>query len=54
MSVRELSDQGRPIVVTDPASPAAEAFRQIADRTWAELQDAKSDSRPAPRIVIEN
>jgi ATP-binding protein involved in chromosome partitioning len=54
MSVRELSDQGRPIVVTDPASPAAEAFRQIADRTWAELQGAKSDSRPAPRIVIEN
>jgi ATP-binding protein involved in chromosome partitioning len=54
MSVRELSDQGRPIVVSDPASPAAEAFREIADRTWAELQGAKSDSRPAPRIVIEN
>jgi ATP-binding protein involved in chromosome partitioning len=54
MSVRELSDQGRPIVVSDPESPAAEAFRQIADRTWAELQGAKTDSRPAPRIVIEN
>jgi ATP-binding protein involved in chromosome partitioning len=54
MSVRELSDQGRPIVASDPASPAAEAFRQIADRTWAELQGAKTDSRPAPRIVIEN
>jgi ATP-binding protein involved in chromosome partitioning len=54
MSIRELSDQGRPIVVSDPASPAAEAYRQIAERTWTELQGAKGDSRPAPRIVIEN
>jgi ATP-binding protein involved in chromosome partitioning len=54
MSVREMSDQGRPIVVSDPASPAAEAFREIADRTWTELQGAKTDGRPAPRIVIEN
>jgi ATP-binding protein involved in chromosome partitioning len=54
MSLRELSDQGRPIVVSEPASPAAEAFRGIAERTWAELQGAKGDARPAPRIVIEN
>jgi len=54
MSVRELSDQGRPIVVTDPASPAAEAYRQIAERTWTELLSAKGDTRPAPRILIEN
>jgi ATP-binding protein involved in chromosome partitioning len=54
MSLRELSDQGRLIVVSEPASPAAEAFRGIAERTWAELQGAKGDARPAPRIVIEN
>jgi ATP-binding protein involved in chromosome partitioning len=54
MSVRELSDQGRPVVVSEPASPAAEAFRQIAERTWAELQGAKGESRLAPRIVVEN
>jgi ATP-binding protein involved in chromosome partitioning len=54
MSLRELSDVGRPIVVSEPDSPAAEAFRRIAERTWAELQAAKGDARPAPRIVIEN
>jgi ATP-binding protein involved in chromosome partitioning len=30
--VRERSDEGRPIVVTDPTSPAARAFIELAER----------------------
>jgi ATP-binding protein involved in chromosome partitioning len=52
--IRETSDQGRPIVVSEPSSPGAIAYRQIADRTWAELLSQQGAARPAPRIVMEN
>ena len=53
LAVRETSDAGRPVVATDPASPAAEAFRMIAGRAWEELERGKGGARPAPRIVME-
>ena len=54
MQVRETSDTGRPIVATDPASPPAAAYREIAQKTWAELERIKGGARAAPRIVMEN
>ena len=34
LAIRETSDEGRPVVATDPTSPAAEAFREIAARAF--------------------
>ena len=54
LSIRETSDTGRPVVATAPASPAAEAFRAIAARALAALEQSKDTARQAPRIVMES
>jgi len=54
IAIRETSDEGRPVVATDPSSPAAEAYREIAGRAWAELERDKGAARQAPRIVMES
>jgi ATP-binding protein involved in chromosome partitioning len=51
IAIRETSDSGQPIVVSDPASPHAAAYREIAARVWGKLQGGAS--RTAPRIVIQ-
>jgi ATP-binding protein involved in chromosome partitioning len=53
LAVRESSDEGRPVVASDPSSPAAEAFRGVAAQAWAELERGKGEARAAPRIVME-
>jgi ATP-binding protein involved in chromosome partitioning len=53
-AIRQTSDEGRPVVATDPSSPAAEAFRDIAGRAVAALELSKEQARPAPRIVMES
>jgi ATP-binding protein involved in chromosome partitioning len=53
LKIRETSDEGRPVVATEPESPAAEAYRAIARNAWAELERNKGSARPAPRIVME-
>jgi ATP-binding protein involved in chromosome partitioning len=52
--IRETSDTGRPVIATAPTSPAAEAFRAIAARAVAALEESKGQARPAPRIVMES
>ncbi len=54
LAIRETSDAGRPVVVSDPASPAAEIYRAMAAKIWAELRGGAGAARPAPRIVMEN
>jgi ATP-binding protein involved in chromosome partitioning len=54
IAIRETSDEGRPVVATDPSSPAAQAYREIAERAWAELERDKGAARQAPRIVMES
>jgi ATP-binding protein involved in chromosome partitioning len=51
--IRATSDTGRPVVATAPESPAASAFREIAARAVAALEEGKGQVRPAPRIVME-
>ncbi|MGH6735143.1 MAG: iron-sulfur cluster carrier protein ApbC [Methyloceanibacter sp.] len=53
IAVRETSDEGRPVVATDPSSPVAEVYREIGARVWAELERLAGADRPAPRIVME-
>ena len=54
MSIRETSDEGRPVVATDPDSPVAGAYRLIAATAWTELERVSGSERQAPKIVIEN
>ena len=52
LQIRETSDEGRPITVSDPGSPHARLFREIAAKVWAKVS-GEGARRPAPRIVIE-
>jgi ATP-binding protein involved in chromosome partitioning len=49
--IRETSDGGHPIVVSQPDSPHAKAFRAIADAIWTKV-DAGS-GRTMPNIVMQ-
>ena len=51
MAIRETSDGGTPIVVSQPASPHAATYRAIAERVWQKVSGAPR--KTAPRIVIE-
>ena len=52
LAVRATSDAGRPIVVSDPAHPVAEAYRQLAMTVRDKLTTrAGGTARPFPRIV---
>ena len=44
LAIRETSDEGRPITVSDPGSPYAQIFREIAAKVWAKV----SGEAPAP------
>jgi len=50
IAIRETSDEGRPIVVSEPQSPHAQIFRDMASRVAEKLGSSK---RQAPRIVVE-
>ena len=52
LAIRETSDSGHPITVSDPDNPYAAVFRQIAARVWEKVS-GESVMRPPPRIVIE-
>jgi ATP-binding protein involved in chromosome partitioning len=52
LTIRETSDEGRPVTVSDPGSPHAQLFREIAAKVWAKVS-GDSMRRAPPRIVIE-
>jgi ATP-binding protein involved in chromosome partitioning len=49
IKIRETSDGGTPIVVSEPDSPHAQAYMAIAARLWEKLNGAE---RKAPRISL--
>jgi len=52
--VRRRSDEGQPIVVSDPGSGHARLYRDLATRVWDEIEkDDGTQSKPAPKIVME-
>lgn len=52
MAIREKSDAGKPIVVSEPHGPHADVYRGIAARVVERLGSA-AVARPAPAIVFE-
>ncbi len=52
MSIRELSDAGRPVVAVDPDGPHARIYKDMAQQVWTALSGGAA-TRPAPHIVIE-
>jgi ATP-binding protein involved in chromosome partitioning len=54
MAIRETSDNGRPVVASEPGSPAAQVYLAMAAKVWAELRRHQDSARPSPRIVMEN
>ncbi len=53
LQIRETSDDGRPITVSDPDNPHSLVFCAIARRIWEKISGVAAVGRPAPRIVIE-
>ncbi len=51
MAIRETSDAGTPIVVSEPDGPHARVYREIAAKAWEGVKT--STRRAAPRIVVE-
>ena len=51
VAIRETSDGGQPIVVSQPDSPHAQVYKQIATRIWEKLSGGAE--RKAPRIVVQ-
>jgi ATP-binding protein involved in chromosome partitioning len=53
--IREQADSGKPTVVTDPDSRAAEIYRAIARRVAVKIGDLQKDvSGKFPNIVVQN
>jgi ATP-binding protein involved in chromosome partitioning len=52
MSIREKSDAGTPVVVSEPDSPHSVAYREIAGKVWAILEGGSTHRLP-PRIVFD-
>jgi ATP-binding protein involved in chromosome partitioning len=52
-TIRETSDEGRPITMSQPDSPYAQTFRDIAARVWGKVSGEAPARRASPRIVVE-
>jgi len=52
MAIREKSDAGLPVVATEPDSPNAQIYREIAAKVHEQIKSGSS-GRAAPKIVIE-
>jgi ATP-binding protein involved in chromosome partitioning len=53
LAIRETSDDGRPITVSQPDSPYAQTFRDIAARVWDKVSGEAPARRAPPRIVVD-
>jgi ATP-binding protein involved in chromosome partitioning len=51
ISIRETSDAGTPVVVSEPDGPQAKVYRDIATKVWDQVK--LRSSRAAPSIVFE-
>lgn len=52
MDIRAKSDTGKPIVATAPESLHAQIYRDIAAKTWTEVERAKGTLTPPPVLEI--
>ncbi|MSP50358.1 MAG: iron-sulfur cluster carrier protein ApbC [Alphaproteobacteria bacterium] len=52
IAIRVTSDEGYPIVISQPDHPQSKIYRTIADRVWAKVTGEVSTNRPEPKIVV--
>lgn len=52
MEIRLRSDSGQPIVATNPESPHAAAYRDIASRAWEAVASGTSASPAPPTLAV--
>jgi ATP-binding protein involved in chromosome partitioning len=52
LDIRTTSDSGHPIVVSQPDSPYAQIYKNIAGRVWKQLSANQRGPRAAPKIVV--
>ncbi|PYE89337.1 ATP-binding protein involved in chromosome partitioning [Phyllobacterium leguminum] len=54
MQIREMSDAGTPVTVSEPAGTHAKIYRDIAAKVWHGVETARAaQTRQAPAIVFE-
>jgi len=53
MDVREMSDAGTPVVVSDPEGDQAKTYRAIAEKVLERLKAEKAATGSAPAIIFE-
>jgi ATP-binding protein involved in chromosome partitioning len=54
IAIRETSDSGNPIVVSNPESEHSKAFRTIAENIWEKLDSDDQDTQRAmPNIIMQ-
>lgn len=54
MDIRSTSDEGKPLVASEPDGVHAATYREIAKNTWAVLEKIKAEEQASgPKIVIE-
>jgi ATP-binding protein involved in chromosome partitioning len=54
MEIRETSDSGRPIVVSNPDSPHSKVYVSMAERVWQKVEASiGAQARQAPKIVMQ-
>lgn len=55
MTIREQSDAGKPVVVSDPDGVHAKLYKRMAEAIWQRLDGSKADkSNSAPKIIFES
>ena len=54
LTIRETSDSGQPVVVSQPDNAHAKAYVAIAQRVWDKVSAGLDDgARQAPKIVMQ-
>ncbi|MGE0251809.1 MAG: iron-sulfur cluster carrier protein ApbC [Dongiaceae bacterium] len=51
IAIRQTSDEGKPIVISNPQSAEAKTFYDVAEKV---LENLKAAGRPAPKIAVQN
>lgn len=55
MTIREKSDAGEPVVVSEPDGVHAKLYKRMAETVWQRLDGGQAkDANPAPKIVFES
>jgi len=53
IAIRETSDTGHPIVVSDPEASHSKVYREIARRIWERIERELDGDTTGPRIVVQ-